>query len=139
MLPPACVPCEVTAFTGGFNISLEGVSMTIDVLGTKYTVKTEMPVDGTLGDSAGSCDAYSKSITINEAVLCLDKTIEKDLTDNLSAFMRKVLRHEIIHAFLNESGLRENSEWACNEEMVDWVAIMIPKINKCFEDCNCLE
>ena len=113
--------------------------MTIDVLGTKYTIKTEMPIDGTLGDSAGSCDAYSKSITINEAVLCLDKTIEKDLTDNLSAFMRKVLRHEIIHAFLNESGLRENSEWACNEEMVDWVAIMIPKINKCFEDCNCLE
>ena len=139
MLPPACVPCEVTAFAGGFNISLEGVSMTIDVLGTKYTVKTEMPVDGTLGDSAGSCDAYAKSITINEAVLCLDKTIEKYLTDNLSAFMRKVLRHEIIHAFLNESGLRENSEWACNEEMVDWFAIMLPKINKCFEDSNCLE
>ena len=112
MLPPACVPCEVIAFTGGFNISLEGVSMTIDVLGTKYTIKTEMPIDGTLGDSAGSCDAYAKSITINEAVLCLDKTIEKDLTDNLSAFMRKVLRHEIIHAFLNESGLRDNSEWA---------------------------
>ena len=53
--------------------------------------------------------------------------------------MRKVLRHEIIHAFLNESGLRENSEWAYNEEMIDWLAIMIPKINKCFEDSNCSE
>ena len=113
--------------------------MIIDVLGTKYTVKTEMPADGTLGDNAGTCDAYAKNITINEAVLLLDKTIEKDLTDNPSAFMRKVLRHEIIHAFLNESGLRENSEWAYNEEMVDWLAIMIPKISKCFEDSNCSE
>lgn len=111
----------------------------IDVLGTKYTIKTKMPVDGTLGDSAGSCDAYAKSIVINEAVLCLDKIAEKDLTDNLSAFMRKVLRHEIIHAFLSESGLRDNSDWACNEEMVDWFAIMMPKINKCFEDSNCSE
>ena len=106
--------------------------MTIDVLGTKYTVKTEMPVDSTLGDSAGSCDAYAKSITINEAVLCLDKTIEKDLTDNLSAFMRKVLRHEIIHAFLCESGLSECSgeaeAWATNEEMVDWFARQGSKI-----------
>ena len=43
--------------------------MIIDVLGTKYTVKTEMPADGTLGDNAGTCDAYAKNITINEAVL----------------------------------------------------------------------
>ena len=50
---------------------------------------------------------------------------------------RKVLRHEIIHAFLYESGLYENSNevtaWATNEEMVDWIAMQSPKIFKVFK------
>ena len=28
---PACAPCEVTAFAGGFNISLEGVDMIVNI------------------------------------------------------------------------------------------------------------
>ena len=45
-----------------------------------------------------------------------------------------VLKHEIIHAFLYESGLDSNSfsysgAWAVNEEMVDWLALQWEKID----------
>lgn len=40
----------------------------------------------------------------------------------------KTLRHEIVYAFLHESGLSSNSEWAMNEEIVDWIALQLPKI-----------
>lgn len=57
----------------------------------------------------------------------------------------KSLRHEIVHAFLYESGLDCNTfmtggkPWAKNEEMVDWFAIQGPKIVKAWKDMNCEE
>lgn len=57
--------------------------------------------------------------------------------------MKKTLRHEIIHAFLTESGLHGNTYnvdggWAMNEEMVDWFAIQSPKIMRVFEELEVL-
>ena len=55
---------------------------------------------------------------------------------DLESYQKQVVRHEIIHAFLLESGLDSNSNsadsWAVNEEMVDWFAIQSPKIFKVF-------
>ena len=52
--------------------------------------------------------------------------------------MKTTLRHEIVHAFLGESGLSANSNetdaWARNEEMVDWIAIQGPKIWKAWKE-----
>lgn len=52
------------------------------------------------------------------------------------------MRHEIVHAYLYESGLAENSlsvaNWATNEEMVDWIARQFPKIKRTMETLNCL-
>ena len=48
------------------------------------------------------------------------------------------MRHEIIHAFLCESGLAENSDWATNEELVDWIAIQAPKLIKAWKDADAL-
>ncbi|HJA90843.1 MAG TPA: hypothetical protein H9948_08655 [Candidatus Jeotgalibaca merdavium] len=47
--------------------------------------------------------------------------------------MNKNIRHELIHVFLFESGLGENSQWAQNEEMVDWFARQFPKLLKAFQ------
>ena len=59
------------------------------------------------------------------------------------AYQHKVIRHEIVHAFLYESGLDVNSlsggAWAKNEEMVDWMAIQIPKILKAFQEAGIAE
>lgn len=39
----------------------------------------------------------------------------------------------MIHSFLNESGLpKETCDWHC-EEMVEWMAIQMPKIIKAYE------
>lgn len=57
---------------------------------------------------------------------------------DLGSYQKQVVRHEIIHAFLLESGLDSNSNsadnWAVNEEMVDWFAIQSPKIFKVFSE-----
>lgn len=57
---------------------------------------------------------------------------------DLKSYQKQVIRHEIIHAFLMESGLDSNSNsadsWATNEEMVDWFAIQSPKIFKVFNE-----
>ena len=66
-----------------------------------------------------------------------------DSVKDLEAYMRKVTRHEIVHAFFLESGLHGNSlhceePWATNEEMVDWFAFQGAKIYKAWEEANAL-
>ena len=50
---------------------------------------------------------------------------------------------QIVHAFLYESGLRQNAYgskcWAKNEEMIDWMAIQIPKIQRAYKEAYCDE
>ena len=58
-------------------------------------------------------------------------------------YWKKTLRHELIHAFLNESGLSDSSNcyegaWTKNEEMVDWFAIQSPKIFEVFKEVSVL-
>lgn len=45
-----------------------------------------------------------------------------------------ILRHELIHAFLFETGLGFCSNWAHNEEMVDYFARNWTKIDKIMND-----
>ena len=57
---------------------------------------------------------------------------------NLKAYEHKVLRHEIIHAFLDQSGLACNSDWAKNEEMIDFFAMQFPKIMEAMKSIDVL-
>ena len=61
---------------------------------------------------------------------------------NLDSYKKKVLRHEIVHAFLYESGLWNNSgdirSWGQSEEIADWIAIQSPKIFRAFKDVDAL-
>ncbi len=116
----------------------------INILGTEYTINKRDYKDVPLFEKRGIdgyCDAVAKEI-----ILC-DLTTHPALADDpMSSRLleeRQVLRHEIIHAFLNESGLRESSGtpsqgWAVNEEMVDWIALQFPKISKVFEELKIL-
>ena len=68
------------------------------------------------------------------------KILEPDAMSmgNLDKYQKEILRHEIVHAFLYESGLdacsNQASNWASNEEMVDWFAIQSPKIFRVFQE-----
>lgn len=116
--------------------------MKVNILGTKYTVKSEDYDNDELKgkNRMGYCFFDAKLIVIED----LNTDDEwKNESDKVKEIRRNIiLRHEIIHAFLFESGLLQNSSecdaWALNEEMVDWIALQAPKIIKAFKKCGCL-
>ena len=113
-------------------------NMKINVLGTEYKIEThKVSEDKYLEENslAGYCGEESKLIVV------ADMSEEKyfDLSEEeQKSYRKKTLRHEIVHAFLNESGLsdssnRYNGGWAKNEEMVDCLAIQWHKIDEVYK------
>lgn len=105
----------------------------INVLGTDIKIVfREEKQDKSLEECDGYFDASESLIVV--------KIPQKDTMslNNLENYQKKVLRHEIFHAFLYESGMAHCSgyatSWATNEEMVDWFAIQSPKIFKIFRE-----
>ena len=118
--------------------------MKIQILGTEYEiiVKKYDEDESFKKDSIdGYCSSYSKQI-----VVCDMSTKERwgDATEHEALVATKqTIRHEIVHAFLSESGLAESSAqysggWATFEEMVDWIAIQAPKMHQAFVDAGAL-
>lgn len=102
--------------------------MKVNILGTEYDIimDAEEKDYPKLKDAWGYTDFTIKKIVVSKFI----KT--SDTLENEEVFINKVLRHEIIHTFLIESGLNENSNWARNEEMVDWIALQFEKILSVF-------
>ena len=116
--------------------------MNVNILGAEYEILFKLlDEDDVLKDYDGYCDSPNKTLVVKKYT---EEEQKKDnMTDNIEQYNKKVLRHEIIHAFFYESGLSGNSmqydgAWAMNEEMVDWIAIQFPKILKAFQEANCL-
>ena len=103
----------------------------VSILGSEWTIKYQK-----IGDAGwdASTDATTREITLRED--------NANNVGNFEALMKKQLRHELIHAFLYESGLSFNSAatgaWAAEEEVVDWIAIQFPKIYEAFAELECL-
>ena len=110
---------------------------TVNVLGTDYELilasEKEMPdlFDGIDGE----CDESTKQLHVNNYENFKD---EERAFGNGPLLVKKNIRHELIHAFLCESGLGENSDWAQNEEMVDWFARQFLKLQKAFEEVDAI-
>lgn len=100
----------------------------INILGTDYKIKENCNVDDytPLQDNEAYTDFTTKEIIIGEYGK------EYNSVKNLEYHIKKVKRHEIIHALLYESGLDCNTDWATNEEIVDWIAMQYPKMKKIF-------
>ena len=107
--------------------------MTIDILGTKYKIKyqTEEENSKLIGANA-IFEAFSKELIIDKDNMA--PAIRKH--DNLSGFNKKVMRHEIIHAFLFEGGL---SNYHGDETLTDGLAILLPKMFKVMSKLKVLE
>lgn len=105
----------------------------VNVLGVMYTIKETNRVDDpALEECDGYCDDTVK-VCVIDTMNAMDALSKKDMT----AYKQKVIRHELIHAFLSESGLTENS-WASNEEIVDWIAAQFPKMVTAFNTADAL-
>lgn len=113
----------------------------VRILGVKYDVYLDVPEykDKDLNARFGYCTPTMKKIVIvdlNTVDVWKDEPTYSKLVQS-----KTTLRHEIIHAFLYESGLWGSSlaseSWAMNEEMIDWVATQFPKILKVFKELGC--
>ena len=106
----------------------------VNILGSEGSVKfgneKEYP---NLAEMDGYTDLSTREIVVDDMEASQGQIGAKA---DLESYQKQVVRHEIIHAFLLESGLDSNSNsadsWAVNEEMVDWFAIQSPKIFKLF-------
>ena len=106
--------------------------MKVQVLGTEYTIRViDRTKDSNLERMDGYCDHSAKKIVID--------TFQKmqGALENMEVYKKRVIRHELVHAFLFESGLTEES-WARNEEIVDWIAYQFPKLLEAFKKVGAL-
>lgn len=112
-------------------IEIQKRDIKINVLGTTYTIEElSIAEDCILRDCDGYCDKTTKRIVVSK------KEPDCNLGD-FEQYRKKILRHEIIHAFHYESGLAENfenKEIGFSETLVDWFAIQSPKIFKVFQE-----
>lgn len=109
----------------------------VHILGTLYKILIIEEGDYRYDKEAdGWCDPSVKEILVFNFKQSVES--KRDLVE----YQRRVIRHEIIHAFLSESGLEQNTftsgAWAKNEEMVDWMAIQAPKIFEAFREAGVL-
>ena len=118
----------------------------VDILGTPWKIEVRKYEDDSYFKKRG-CDGYCSEA--DQLVVVCDMTTWPSFDDTtqsqdyLHNSMKRVLRHEITHAFLAESGLSDSSNdyhegWAVNEEMVDWIARQGPKLYKAWEKAGCL-
>lgn len=111
--------------------------MKVDILGTEYEIvknaeEKDYPM---LKDADGYADFTIRKIVIKKLIQ------DGECYEDLELWQRKTLRHEIVHAFLYESGLWQNSfkDWARNEEMTDWIALQFEKMLKVFIEVKAIK
>lgn len=103
----------------------------VSILGTPYKIIREKFGNE---DIDGETDYTSHQIRI--------RTDNINKLGDFDVLMKKQLRHEIIHAFMAESGLQANFEhyrqFGHDETTVDWFAIQFPKMLEVFKQVGAL-
>lgn len=119
--------------------------MLLNILGTDYEIIHREYADDPYFEKS-NCDGYCDKI-LKQIIICNFKShpCYADESEAVHARAEKsLLRHEIVHAFLFESGLDGNSTppvdsgWAVNEEMVDWIALQAPKLMAAFQTAGAI-
>jgi len=110
----------------------------VHILGEEYRILfKEDKDDMKITTADGYVDFSTKRITVGVFEYSTDSVRD------LETYTRKVMRHEIVHAFLRESGIWNNSHstksWATDEELTDWIAIQSPKLHMAFKEAGCDE
>ena len=116
----------------------------VNILGTTYKIKrVAYDKDPDLKDNgwAGYHDGLDNTIVIG--IITTYPQFESEDEERAEISENQTLRHEIVHAFLYQSGLENdagtyNASWAHNEEMVDWIALQGPKIYKAWQEAEAL-
>lgn len=109
----------------------------ITVLGQEYKIILDTPeTNPKLADVHGYMEPYSKKIVIDRTTL--DQHDVKS-AENIEARVRQTYRHEIVHAFFEESSLTYKFNYEDEEFLVNWIAAQFPKMKKIFEELEVSE
>lgn len=116
----------------------------VKILGEEYTIEEHKISEDEYMKKmrfSGYCSEYTKKIVYADLN-------EKEFFEHMDVvskerYKKEIIRHEILHAFLNESGLSDNSSnydgpWTKNEEMIDFFAIQFEKIKEVFAKADCI-
>lgn len=107
----------------------------INILGTEYTIEVKTKAEDKFLEK---CDGYCDKTSHKIVVMAEPEDNELQL---YGEYQKKITRHEIVHAFLFESGLQENfkhEEWGHDETIVDWIACQFPKMLQVFKEAECI-
>lgn len=99
--------------------------MKVNILGTEYNIIEKEDERFEYLDAVGLCEWWTKEIYIKKGIKETSETMK-----GLENFKKNIIRHEIIHAFLFESGMQD---YEGDEQIVEWIARNIEKINKALE------
>lgn len=112
---------------------------TVNILGTEWQIKIGNEADyPALEDVDGYADSTLKEIVVDDMKRSENQPGAKG---NLKEYQKQCIRHEVVHAFMEESGLSHNFEHksiGIEETTVDWFAIQSPKIFKVFQELDIL-
>lgn len=100
----------------------------VNILGTEYKMKFNHKAE----DSDGESYFYKKRIEIKPIKRMLDKLAsKKDKRER----QKEVIRHELFHCYFHEL---VNDNYAYDENLVDTLAILSPRIFKQFQELDIL-
>ncbi len=98
--------------------------MYVNILGTKYEFRFAGTEESDLVNADGVCKVFDKKIIVRNQSL-----MGGDSQDAKKYRLDHVIRHELIHALAEESGVQYGND----EALVDWIAHIIPLVNSAFE------
>lgn len=104
----------------------------VNILGTEYKIRHETEKENpNLSDASGLCEWWSKELLLDFSDLSDSQTMR-----NIDEYKKKVLRHEMLHAFFFEAG--HEKDWGRDEDLVNSLAVLMPKIVKAMQEARCL-
>lgn len=99
----------------------------VSVLGTNYKIEFRNTEDDPeLKQNTAYIDSSIKKIIIS------NPPDDVHTKENKEAVQNQLIRHELVHAFLYESGL--DIGWAADESIVDYFALQLTKIHQAYDE-----
>lgn len=100
------------------------IDTTVSILGAVWTVRSATEAEEPRLDGVnGFTDWTTRAI-------CLEKNTQGNIGD-IKTYMNQVIKHEVVHAFMFESGLGdsfEHKDYGQEETIVDWFAFQMGNI-----------
>lgn len=97
----------------------------VNILGTEYTYDTACEDLLAMSGHDGVCRCFDKQIFLRPKEL-----MGAESEEGLEYRFEHVLRHELVHAVAEECGVAYGDD----EVLVDWIAHIIPIVNKAFNE-----